>query len=838
MSGKDHSAASLVEQARLQKALRESEILRELADILNSSLDLKHILQELVKRTTELCEVARCAVWILEENRLSFQPSTYYIAGEKPFYQALRDGDAIWYSSSHLSLNSSLVQNLQASDGMLYVEDLRAEPQTQSFAETFRTYSVLLVSLTREGQPVGMLSLDNPGEVRAFSQEQQQLARAIGQQATIAIANARLYQQAQAQQMRARAIYQVAMTVNSGEELPVILRMATRHLVQSLGASDGHVLLLDTDQLILHQVSSDHRDGEPKIAASGISLASFPNWQHAVYTGRSVMVRAKQALGAETSWFQQGNMRNMLLVPLMSGFSHERAEWELPDDEQEEISLEEGQTTVPLSEVDCLGLIVVFYARRRKLSRGEYAFAHDIAVQCALAIKKAHVLKEAHQALETFLHIAEAVSLSHSTDIHDILQSVLDKTLMTLHCTRGTVYLYDQEGKTFNLIFSLGFPAEEQAFWLEQQQIWLNPESGRASNYYQRLLGGHATLIKAESGDPLASTMVLAAPIRHNQRILGLILLDRLLSSTSSQTQAFPRFTNWDITIAEGIAQLAGVAMERARWQQEAVDARSSESAMREADALKNEFLAITAHEFRNPLAVILGSSQASLRSLRRNRKNEPVPVVFSSIEEHLEIIASQAKQLNNIVATFLDAARINRGQFALKSEVLDLREIVRQIIEDQANVVEIHTLSYIVDERDAPYLVMGDKARLAQIITNLIENAIKYSPLGGPITVNLRRYRNGETVEMIETCIEDRGMGIPPEVQSRLFERFYRAPTATSGETRGVGLGLYIVAQLVKAHGGDIHVESAGKMGDGSRFVFTLPIFKNIEPPYADVGL
>lgn len=263
--------------------------------------------------------------------------------------------------------------------------------------------------------------------------------------------------------------------------------------------------------------------------------------------------------------------------------------------------------------------------------------------------------------------------------------------------------------------------------------------------------------------------------------------------------------------------------MEHTRWQQEAIDARASEAAMREADTMKNDFLALTAHEFRNPLTVILARSQSALRTLHRTSTEAASPVP-SSIEEHLGLIAAQAKQLNNIVTTFLDAARINQGQFTLKSEIVDLGKIARQVVEDQANLVEDHTLRCVINDAQAPYLVRGDQARLAQVIANLIENAVKYSPLGGPITVSLDRYQNGSTPALIEVSVKDQGLGIPHEAQARLFERFYRVPHSAGGETRGIGLGLYLVAHLVQMHGGDIHVESNGVLGDGSRFIFTLP--------------
>jgi signal transduction histidine kinase len=149
--------------------------------------------------------------------------------------------------------------------------------------------------------------------------------------------------------------------------------------------------------------------------------------------------------------------------------------------------------------------------------------------------------------------------------------------------------------------------------------------------------------------------------------------------------------------------------------------------------------------------------------------------------------------------------------------------------------------------------MVMGDSARLFQVLVNLVQNAIKYSPLGGPVTVRLcQRIINGynedsaaaeikaavgedanniqaatnvpQARRSIEVAVEDRGIGIPQDAQARLFERFYRAPNIQGNKVRGIGLGLYLVAELLRMHGGTIRVESSGVLGEGSRFVFTLP--------------
>ncbi len=965
MPGEDRLQTDADERVRLQKALRESEILRELADILNSSLDLEHILQALVRRTTELCAVARCAVWLLDEGASSFRPITYHVASPLLAEEIVQRAGAIWYRTL-LAIDTPIIQRLLDAGGMLYIEDLRTEAPVQALAETFSSHSVLLVALTREGRPVGMLALDNPGQIGVFSPEQQQLARAIGQQATIAIDNARLYQQAQAQQRRAeqliervRGIYQVAMTVNSGEELSAVLRLATRNLVRGLDANDGLTLLLDTDGVTLRLM--DQQETSYTLPVEGMSLDTLPHFHEAVATGQPLLINAEEAEEGETAWLHQFDLKNMLIVPLMVGAHEQGANWDLSG-EQKSMGPNVAQVEL-LPDAHCVGLIVVNYTRRRKPSSGQYAFAQDIAAQCALAIEKARLLDTArqaaalanqrattpaaapqamterimvltpdkqifirnhtaanflgvrvyssanlhtflqehphftldgrqlsyeefpltraldgnmqvrgerllsvrsdgvrrvieitttplkdskqkqigvvgafrdvtvqsqaeqsvHMALETFLHTAEAVS--YSTDIYAILHGLLAKTLVTLACPRGTVHLFKQTEQRFELLLALGFGAEEETRWLAEQENWLNATHAQAAGFYQRIMSGHATLVHAKYSPGqrrrLEETIVLAAPITHNQHILGLLLLDR----SHPMSEGAPRptassFTSWDLTIAEGIAQLAGLAMEQARWQQEAITARANEAAMRAADTLKDEFLAITAHEFRNPLAIIQGYSQNALRSLRKARGSEASAAIPSSVEDHLETIEAQAKQLNNIVTTFLDAARLDRGQIHLQMEAVDLEKVARQVVENLTSLVEQHELHCIAYPSPTPYMVQGDAARLSQIITNLVENAIKYSPLGGPVIVALSP---GATPGTVKVCVEDRGMGIPKEVQGRLFERFYRVPSVDS-QTRGVGLGLYIVAQLVQMHEGSMRVESSGIVGEGSRFLVTLP--------------
>lgn len=950
------------ENQRLLAALRESEILRELAELLASSLDLDRILQVLVKRTTEVCEVERCAVWLLDDGQGILQPATYHLSSQHLNSQAIQAADHIWHSSA-LPFDDPLINRFLSENGMFYIDDLHIFSNMRTMAETFLVRSILLVALIREGRLVGMLSLDDPGKTRTFTPEQQQLARAIGQQAAIAIDNARLYQQAQAERRRAeqlidraRAIYQVAMAVNSGEDLPTVLEIATHHLVQGLNADGGAIALLDNGTLRFAN-SNEHQQDLPGTQITA-ALADLPNCNHAAQSGIPLFVAAEQAEGDEITWFRKLDLNNSMLVPLLVGAP--------PTDKQE------TDPSFVDSASRCVGLAFVNYRTPDFYpSRGQFAFAQDIAAQCALAVEKARLLNDAQQAaklaterantldaifhamtegitvtnqqgevlilndaashflgvpknftnqlknflqryptytlhgqqlteedfpltralrgeriraerfvtiradgaerileinsapmydstgkqmgivsafrditeqirveqrirqaLDTLLHVAEAVS--GITDIKEILRIVLERTLITLNCERGVVQLYDEELHRFTPLFSCGFSPESDQQWLSDQETWLYPKPDQYQGFQAQLMEGHAALINAEQcpyqPNPFNHLVILAAPIMHNHRLHGLIALDRSSALDLDWAQQ-AEFSIWDIAVIEGIAQLAGLAVDQAHWQQEAIDARTSEAAMRKANALKDEFLAITAHEFRTPLTVILAQSQLVTRTLRRIMEQAQAAGITKvpQIIDHLSIIEEQARQLTNIVATFLEVSRLNRGELTLTFEEVDLAAIAQQVVTHHSSVSAQHTISCIIEQSEQPYFVSGDSARLQQIIANLIDNAIKYSPLGGPIDIYLRRCPAKEDHATVEVRVEDQGIGIPVDAQSRLFERFYRAPNIEGSKTRGIGLGLYIVAQLLQMHGGSIRVESSGILGEGSRFIFTLPALEKV---------
>jgi PAS domain S-box-containing protein len=800
--------------------------------------------------------------------------------------------------------------------------------------------------------------------VTNFSVEVQQLARDIGQQAAIAIHNARLFQQAQEERnraerliARAQSIYSVAMAVNSGEELTAVLEIALQHLEQDLEAKAATIALVDEEEGTLSISNTAHLSPQAKDALNiKPEIRELPQCLKAVREGIPNFVTQEQTKGREKDWFERLGMKQVMIVPLMTGSKQSR---------------ERKQTSDASSYGHCVGFAFIDYEQTTaRPSQGHYAFALDIATQCALAIEKDHILAETRRAaalatehanmldavfnamtegiivldtqgkgiisnktatrflglpvdtqlvissflddhptytlrgrrftaeefpllralrgeqvhgerfvtkraddsersvevnvvplfdseasqigvvgafrdvteqvrveqrirraLDTMLHAAEAIS--GMTDIQEISRSVLAMTLTVLNAKRGVVQLYNEETQRFTPQLSTGFSEGTEEAWLEEQNAWLAPESEHSCGFRELLLEGHATLVNAEQcSEPeeayrFKNTMILAAPITHNNHLQGVLMLDRstMLSGEQGATRplVLTDFNIWDIAVVEGIARLAGLAIEQARWQQEAKIARSNEEVMREANAMKDEFLAITAHEFRTPLTVVLVHSQMMARTLKRAPDVDPI--LQEKLQDSLSTIETQAHQLTNIVNTFLEVTRLNRGQIALSLEEINLENIVKESVENHAATSAIHHISYHFAKYPTPYTVAGDSARLQQIFTNLLQNAIKYSPLGGPIKIFLSQRQEKNEKKFVEIRIQDRGIGIPPEAQTHLFERFYRAPSIVGSKTRGVGLGLYVVAEFVRLHGGTIHVESSGVVGEGSCFIFTLPL-------------
>jgi two-component system phosphate regulon sensor histidine kinase PhoR len=240
---------------------------------------------------------------------------------------------------------------------------------------------------------------------------------------------------------------------------------------------------------------------------------------------------------------------------------------------------------------------------------------------------------------------------------------------------------------------------------------------------------------------------------------------------------------------------------------------------LRRLEHIRKDFVANVSHELRTPLTSIKGYVEALLDG----GKDDPETSV-----RFLDIILKQSDRLNLILEDLLQLSKIESGQVQFKQEPLHIGSVVDRtiaMIKPLADKKQ-HRLKAEVDS-DLP-LISGDQERLVQVLANLLDNAIKYTPEGGQITVSARRIpvsarrTADELREGIELTVTDTGIGIPEKDRPRVFERFYRVDKARSRELGGTGLGLAIVKHIVEGHGGQIRVE--GNVPNGSRFVVRLP--------------
>jgi two-component system phosphate regulon sensor histidine kinase PhoR len=235
----------------------------------------------------------------------------------------------------------------------------------------------------------------------------------------------------------------------------------------------------------------------------------------------------------------------------------------------------------------------------------------------------------------------------------------------------------------------------------------------------------------------------------------------------------------------------------------------------RTLDRAKDEFLALSAHELKGPLTSIRGFAQL----LRRGTKQAPNGVERRTDMQWVEKIETQADRLGRLIEELTDAARADLGKFDLKVREVPLGALLRRVAEAQQVTTAKHRI--IVEAPATGLFVQGDETRLEQVFSNLVANAIKYSPGGGDVTIAVLGQEGQKTDPFVEVAIRDQGQGIVSSDLDRIFTRFTRADTVRG--VQGLGLGLYIARAIIEVHGGTIRAESPG-VGQGSTFVVRLP--------------
>lgn len=254
--------------------------------------------------------------------------------------------------------------------------------------------------------------------------------------------------------------------------------------------------------------------------------------------------------------------------------------------------------------------------------------------------------------------------------------------------------------------------------------------------------------------------------------------------------------------------RVIGTAIDITKRKAAEVALRESEERLRQSDRRKDEFLAMLAHELRNPLAPI----SAAAELIRIGKLDE------AHLQNASQIISRQVNHLTELLEDLLDVSRVTRGLVSLNKQRQDMKNIVASAAEQVRPLMEAQGHHFVMDLSPQPANVLGDKKRLVQVVTNLLNNAAKYTPANGSIQLKLE-VRD----ERVLLHVRDNGIGIPPQLQPHLFKLFSQAERTADRSQGGLGLGLALVKNLVEQHEGVVICESEG-LGQGSCFTVSLP--------------
>jgi PAS domain S-box-containing protein len=244
-------------------------------------------------------------------------------------------------------------------------------------------------------------------------------------------------------------------------------------------------------------------------------------------------------------------------------------------------------------------------------------------------------------------------------------------------------------------------------------------------------------------------------------------------------------------------------------------DRKRAEEALRVADRRKDEFLAMLAHELRNPLAPIRNVVQL----MRLKGTDDP------DMQWAREVVERQVQQLTRLVDDLLDVSRISQGKINLEMGTVNLAAVVARAVEISRPLIDAHKHHLEVSLPEQAVRVEGDLNRLTQVLSNLLNNAAKYTEKGGGIKLTVEP-SGGEAV----LRVRDTGVGIPTDMQSHIFEMFAQVQNSVRLSEGGLGIGLTLVRKLVEMHGGSVAAHSEGP-GHGSEFVVQLPLLRETAP-------
>lgn len=659
-------------------------------------------------------------------------------------------------------------------------------PEHRAFVDQYPVHSALAVPLLHQGRVLGalMAARHNPGH--PYTPEDQVLLEKLASRVALSMEAARLYEAERRARDRSAKLQRVAAALLQPLAPSQVADVVTREMHEAIGAAASVTYFAEAE-------------GELRLAAwRGLSPQSMERLQRlpedtplgqAVRTARSVYHEDRDSLlRVHPSLAERDTTRTI------------GASCALPMVINEHV----------------LGGVAFSFTGPRRFVEAEREFLETLSAHCALALERARLYQaerrarllaeeayaqaeESRREAEFLYHLTDTVS--RAATLEETYQAALDGLRGALRVERAALLLFDEDG-VMRFRAWRGLSAEYRRAveghspWSEEDrrpQPVLIPDAQQAP-----AMDPYRDLFQAEGIAALA--------------FIPLLCGDRLVGKCMLYYGRSHRFLDREVQLAQTVVDHVALAIERRQGEERMAALYQAEREARrqtEAEArAREELLAVVSHDLRNPLAAILLTGASLLRKLRR----EASPLLGK-----VETIQHAGERMNRLITDLLDLAQIESGRIGVRCAPQDLGRLLRETLNmlgplaaQRAQRLE----SLVADEADEELVVDCDRERVQQVLSNLIGNAIKYTPEGGRITLSVRR-----DPDAVCLSIADTGPGIPAEQLPFIFERYWQGRRESS---TGVGLGLSIAKGLIEAHGGRIWVDSTP--GEGTTFSFTLP--------------
>ena len=750
-----------------------------------ASLDVDEVLRVVHRQLSELMDTSTFYIALYDSETGDIRFSMAYDCGEplEPF-TANAAGTLVGWVVEHQR-------------PVVLYDAHRQEPPVPFSLRGSPMRSIIIVPMSVGRHPVGVLSVQSH-EPEAFSDDDVVLVEAVASQTAVAIRNAQLYDETVRHLAALEALHQTSLSLTFSPDPIVALQRVAQTAKDLVGSEWLCVAMTDEQGEPLRRVGI----GPTNALFDPASDLPAQQWSGALLSlldiaGRAAVRDGKPVLAPDVSAHPLFANADTAGVGALAVF--------------------------PLQRTDrALGVFGAAYDAPRTFRDVDIRLLHLLADQAATALENATNYQETQDRLAEVMVLYDlAKQTTSSLKLEDVLQTVVS-TLRQVFSVRGaSIALVDERTNELVIHTAAGI----EAHWKETARLKVGEgvsakvaETGESNNVPDTL---------AEPGFIFFDRSVrslIAVPLRSHDRVIGTLTLDS--NRPHAFTEAHERLLTIaasQVAVAIENAQLYQALQERAEKLQETnAKLEAAYAELQELNNLRNEMVANVTHELRNPLTFLKGY-------IGLIRDAELGPVTDEQIEA-LNVINEKTDSVARLISDIMSLERISPATLQLGHH--DLNAIVARAVTDAQIVAATEGRQLTIGHELAPGAlpVCVDLDRVNQVIGNLVNNAIRFTPDGGTITLVTRSPAEGEQVAQL--TVRDTGVGIPADKLPHVFERFYQVDPTAGYRVGGAGLGLAIVQRIVEAHGGKVWAESAP--GRGSAFTLTLPIASEYEPPDA----